>query len=40
MQVFFDALIPHKSQIFTFVRDYYRCFMGDKNISAYPTFNI
>ena len=40
MQVFFDALIPYKSQIFTFVRDYYRCFMGGKTLSSFPTFNI
>lgn len=29
-RVFFDALIPYKSETFRFVQQYYRCFMGCK----------
>lgn len=38
MQVFFNALIAYKMQIFTFIRDYYRSFMQNKEISFYPKF--
>ena len=37
---FFDALIPYKKDIFLYVRDYYRCFMEDKDIENYPKFKI
>ena len=37
-QVFFNSLIAHKSDIFKYVQSYYRCFMGHKPISTYPTF--
>lgn len=37
-QVFFNSLIAHKSDIFKYVQSYYRCFMGRKSISIYPTF--
>lgn len=40
MQIFFDALIKHKMDIFVFVRNYYRCFMQNKNIDQYPKFDI
>lgn len=39
-KVFFDALIPYKIEIFKFVRSYYRCFMQNKDIIAYPKFEI
>lgn len=39
-KVFFDALIPYKIEIFTFVRSYYRCFMQNKPINKYPKFEI
>lgn len=39
-KVFFDALIPYKMEIFTFVRSYYRCFMQGKSISDYPQFEV
>lgn len=37
-QVFFNSLIAHKADIFKYVQSYYRCFMGRKSISTYPTF--
>lgn len=37
---FFDVLIPYKRDIFLFVRDYYKCFMDNKNIDQYPKFKI
>ena len=37
-QVFFDSLVPFKSEIFRYVQSYYRCFMGNKDISMYPKF--
>lgn len=39
-KVFFDALITYKTDIFLFVRDYYRCFMQSKSIDLYPQFKI
>ncbi len=39
-KVFFDALVPYKSEIFKYVQSYYRCFMGSKDISFYPKFEI
>lgn len=39
-KVFFDALIPYKSDVFKYVQDYYRCFMGKKSVSQYPIFKI
>lgn len=37
-QVFFNSLIAHKTDIFKYAQSYYRCFMGRKSISTYPTF--
>lgn len=37
-KVFFDALIPYKTEIFKYVQSYYRCFMGRKCATQYPTF--
>ncbi len=39
-QLFFDALIPYKSEIFRYVQSYYRCFMQGKAIEFYPKFEI
>lgn len=39
-KVFFDALIPYKLSIFKYVQCYYRCFMGCKSVSQYPTFKL
>ena len=39
-KVFFDALIPYKTEVFKFVRSYYRCFMQGKRIIDYPKFEI
>lgn len=39
-KVFFDALIPYKADVFKYVQDYYRCFMGRKSVSQYPIFKI
>lgn len=39
-RVFFDALIPYKIEIFKYIQSYYRCFMGCKSISQYPTFEL
>lgn len=36
--IFFDALIPHKTDIFKYVQSYYRCFMGKKSVTQYPQF--
>lgn len=36
-RVFFDALIEHKMDIFMFVQQYYRCFMGRKSVNDYPS---
>lgn len=38
--IFFDALIPYKTEIFKYVQSYYRCFMGRKSVTQYPMFNI
>lgn len=37
-QVFFDALIPFKTEVFKYIQSYYRCFMGRKSETAYPQF--
>lgn len=37
-RIFFDALIPYKTDIFKYVQSYYRCFMGRKSVTQYPQF--
>ena len=37
-QVFFDSLVPYKTDIFRYIQSYYRCFMGRKAIDQYPKF--
>lgn len=39
-KVFFDALVPYKTEVFKYVQSYYRCFMGNKDIHLYPTFDF
>lgn len=39
-RIFFDALITYKTDIFKYVQNYYRCFMGQKSIEQYPFFEI
>ncbi len=39
-KVFFDALIPYKSEVFKYVQNYYRCFMGCKSVNQYPIFEL
>lgn len=39
-RVFFDALIPYKTEFFKYVQSYYRCFMGCKSVSNYPKFEL
>lgn len=39
-KIFFDALIPYKMEVFTYVQSYYRCFMGRKSVPEYPQFSL
>ena len=39
-RVFYDALIAYKMDIFKYVQQYYRCFMGGKVASSYPIFRF
>ena len=39
-KVFYDALIAHKMDIFKYVQQYYRCFMGCKSVKNYPNFEF
>lgn len=38
--VFFDALIPYKTDVFKYIQAYYRCFMGRKSVTQYPMFQL
>lgn len=38
-KVFFEAIIDHKLEIYQYIQKYYRCYMGRKSVSIYPTFN-
>lgn len=38
--VFFKVILNNKNQIFLYIRDYYRCFMGKKSVQSYPNFYI
>ncbi|MCM1222843.1 MAG: type V CRISPR-associated endonuclease Cas1 [Bacteroides sp.] len=37
-RVFFDALIPYKTEVFKYIQSYYRCFMGRQSVKTYPMF--
>lgn len=39
-RVFYDELIARKMDIFKFVQQYYRCFMGCKSVKEYPIFDF
>lgn len=39
-KVFFDSLVPYKSEIFKYVQSFYRCFIGRKDTNFYPRFEI
>jgi len=39
VKAFFEAIINHKSTIYKYTQQYYRCFMGKKSITSYPVFN-
>lgn len=39
VQAFFEAIITHKVEIYKYIQQYYRCFMGRKSVSQYPVFN-
>lgn len=39
-KMFYDVLIEYKSEVFNYIRDYYRCFMQNKNIVEYPIFKV
>ena len=39
-RVYFDALMPHKNDVFKLVQSYYRCFMGRKSVKEYPMFML
>lgn len=38
-QIFFEAIIAHKSEIYKYIQQYYRCFMGRKSVTNYPLFH-
>jgi CRISP-associated protein Cas1 len=38
-KIFFEAIIKYKSEIFKYLQQYYRCFMGRKSVKSYPKFN-
>lgn len=37
-KVFYDALIPYKTEVFKFIQSYYRCFMKSGSMDNYPNF--
>lgn len=39
VRVFFEAIIEHKSEIYKYIQQYYRCFMGNKSEIYYPVFS-
>lgn len=39
-RVFSDALIARKQDIFQYIQQYYRCFMGRKSVQQYPSFQF
>ena len=39
-KVFYDALIPRKMDVFKYIQQYYRCFMGRKSVKEYPMFEL
>lgn len=39
-RIFFDALVPYKTEIFRYVQSYYRCFMRDHHSESFPKYSI
>lgn len=39
-KIFCDGIIANKAEMFSYVQQYYRCFMGQKAISTYPIYNF
>ena len=39
-KVFYGALIIYKTEVFKYVQQYYRCFMGCKSVKEYPLFEF
>ena len=39
-KMFYDVLINYKSDVFKYIRDYYRCFMQRKSVPDYPKFSV
>lgn len=39
-QVFLEAILERKEDIFLYIRTYYRCVMKEKPISEYPVFMV
>ena len=39
-RMFYDALIPHKGDVFDYVREYYRSLMCESQTRKYPSFLI
>lgn len=39
-QVFFEALIKYKNDIFIYIQQYYRAFMGKKSVQSFPKFTL
>ena len=39
-KLFYDALIPYKTEVFKYIQSYYRCFMQSKPLEYYPKFEI
>lgn len=39
-KVYYDTLISRKTDVFKYVQQYYRCFMGGKSTNIYPLFSI
>lgn len=38
--VFFNALVTYKTELFKYIQQYYRCFMGCKSVVQYPIFQF
>lgn len=38
--LFYNALIPYKGDVFRYIQQYYRCFMGRKSVVQYPKFTF
>lgn len=39
-KIFYNALIPYKTECFKYIQQYYRCFMRSADINEYPEFSI